>query len=240
MMGWMFGEWRVSSSVRDTQLPLGPQFVDAALQAGDLRGGPALQYTARWFSTLPDTWDNTVRVQLGLLPTDAIVPDRAYNTRELSNATLGWEAVASVAYDPREEPDRETVEFSRQGPDGRTIPPRRIELFINRSSSEALGSATFLTDELCRQVNLGVRAVDVVDYETMTGYRLLAPGKVAARQRTAVYLDPRHPLFFKAAGRAIMVIDADLELVREEPPADASQLGAVACVLTPKDVVQCL
>ncbi|KAJ9532740.1 hypothetical protein QJQ45_010830 [Haematococcus lacustris] len=212
---WMFGEWRVSSSVRDTRLPLGPQFVDAALQAGDLRGGPALQYTARWFSTLPDTWDNTVRVQLGLLPTDAIVPDRAYNTRELSNATLGWEAVASVAYDPREEPDRATVEFSRQGPDGRTIPPRRIELFINRSSSEALGSATFLTDELCRQVDLGVRAVDVVDYETMTGYRLLAPGKVAARQRTAVYLDPRHPLFFKPLSSGWGAMRSELARVDE-------------------------
>ena len=42
-----------------------------------------------------------VRMQLGLGVRDAIIPDRAFNTRQSTNAFLGYEAVESVDYDPR-------------------------------------------------------------------------------------------------------------------------------------------
>lgn len=73
-----------------------------------------------------------LRVQLGFgMPQDEIVPDRAFNTRSTTNAFLGWDAVASVQYDAREAPDRQTVEFARIGPDMRPLPPKRIELYLN-------------------------------------------------------------------------------------------------------------
>jgi hypothetical protein len=40
-------------------------------------------------------------MQLGLGVRDAIIPDRAFNTRQSTNAFLGYEAVESVDYDPR-------------------------------------------------------------------------------------------------------------------------------------------
>jgi len=41
-------------------------------------------------------------VNLGLgMPRDAIIPDRAFNTQQTTNAFLGWQAVDSVEYDPR-------------------------------------------------------------------------------------------------------------------------------------------
>jgi hypothetical protein len=39
----------------------------------------------------------------------------------------------------------------------------------------------------------------VTDYETITSYTLTSPGRVTGRQRTAVYLDPRHPAYFKVS-----------------------------------------
>lgn len=42
------------------------------------------------------------QVNLGLgMPRDAIIADRAFNTRESTNAFLGWQAVDDVEYDPR-------------------------------------------------------------------------------------------------------------------------------------------
>lgn len=44
----------------------------------------------------------SLQVNLGLgMPQDAIVCDRAFNTKETTNAFLGYAAVESVEYDPR-------------------------------------------------------------------------------------------------------------------------------------------
>lgn len=89
------------------------------------------------------------------------------------------------------------------------------------------------------QVTLGVRAVDVSDYEIITLYRRNPDGTVSGHQRTAVYLDARAPLYFQAAGRAVALFEYDLTMERVAPDPDAP-FGAVACVPTPKDVVQCI
>lgn len=35
------------------------------------------------------------------MPRDAIIADRAFNTRQATDAFLGWAAVEGVEYDPR-------------------------------------------------------------------------------------------------------------------------------------------
>lgn len=72
-----------------------------------------------------------LRVFSGALPSDAIVPDRAFNTRSTTNAYLGFDAVESVEYDPRTAPDRQAVAFRRVAPDMGPLPPKKIELYIN-------------------------------------------------------------------------------------------------------------
>lgn len=69
----------------------------------------------------------------------------------------------------------------------------------------------------------------------MTAYTQSADAVVSARQRTAVYLEPRDNLYFNASGRAVAVYDYDLQMRRVAAPR-----GATACVQTPKDVVQCI
>lgn len=79
----------------------------------------------------------------------------------------------------------------------------------------------------------------MTDYEVLNSYTLQPDGTIACRQRTAIYLDPRQPAYFSARGRAVAVYDYDLTLTRVTPPGDAPP-GAVACVMTPKDVIQCV
>lgn len=77
------------------------------------------------------------------------------------------------------------------------------------------------------------------DYEVINSYQRAARNEVRVRQRTAVYLDPRQPLYFQAAGRAVAVLDTDIVLSRQPAPPDAPP-GAEACVLTSKGVNQCI
>ncbi|KAI3424728.1 hypothetical protein D9Q98_008117 [Chlorella vulgaris] len=245
---WMFGEWQVDMEFTGLRLPLGKQLVpagfldvaEAPAEAGGL--GSRYSFTQRFYSTLPPTFDNELRVQLGLgMPQDAIIADRAFNTRQTTNAFLGWQAVESVAYDATEAPLRETVTLSRTAPDGSALPPRRLELYINALSSEdGIGDDTaFYTSELCRQVLLGVRQAEVKDYEIMHSWRRVKSDLVEGRQRSCLYLQPQEPGFFKAGGRAVAVYDYSFTMKRNAAPDDAPR-GAVACVPTPKDVVQCV
>ncbi|GBG00009.1 hypothetical protein Rsub_12787 [Raphidocelis subcapitata] len=266
---WMFGEWDVRSRFSGFSAPLGPRFVRPELLAGaeapkeDGGVGSDYEFRARYYSTLPDTLANRTRVNLGFLPQDAIIPDRAFNARAAGDGYLGPGAVGAAAYDPTEAPDRLTLEYSRVGEDMRPLPPRRVELYIQRiqagevpveydedgaplaaaaaggadGAAEAwppLGAPCFVLSEMCRQVTLGVRQADVQDYEIVTAFALTAPGRVSARQRTLLYLEPRDELFFSARGRAVAVYEYDLEF--ERVPVE----GAIACVDTPKSVTQCI
>lgn len=76
--------------------------------------------------------------------------------------------------------------------------------------------------------------------QVLTVYEQLAPGSVRQRRRLAVYLEPRDSLFFQAGGRAVAVFDSQADMRRMPPPEDAAAAGAQACVLTPKDVIQCI
>lgn len=73
-----------------------------------------------------------VRVTLGALPSDAVVLDRGFNSRETTNAYLGWNAVEEATYNTRE-PNRQTVTFSQTDPNGRALPPKKLELYINNT-----------------------------------------------------------------------------------------------------------
>ncbi|KAL4421566.1 hypothetical protein ABPG75_010857 [Micractinium tetrahymenae] len=248
---WMFGEWQVEMEFVALRTPLGRDFVPRGfLQAAEAQAeegglGSTYSFRQRFYSTLPDTLDNQLRVNLGLgMPRDAIIADRAFNTRESTNAFLGWQAVDEVEYDPRAAPLRQVVTLSRLAPDTAPLPPRRLELFINALSSEegmAEGGAqpAFYTSELCRQVLVGVRQVEVKDYEILHSYRPTAPGAVEGRQRSCLYLQPQEERFFQAAGRAVAVYDYRFNMRRLLAPEDAPP-GAAACVQTPKAVWQCV
>ncbi len=51
--------------------------------------GSTLEYGMRFYSTLPDTFANSFKMNVGMLPSDAIIADRAFNTAAVADATLG-------------------------------------------------------------------------------------------------------------------------------------------------------
>lgn len=73
----------------------------------------------------------------------------------------------------------------------------------------------------------------------MHEYRLQSDGTIRGRQRSCLYLQPQEARFFEAGGRAVAIYDYACTMQRVPPPQDAPA-QAVACVLTPKSVWQCV
>ena len=245
---WMFGEWNVHSKFVGLNIPKGPKFVpEGFLQAADAPAesggiGSEYDYSLRFYSTLPDTFENNAKFMLGLGGIeDAIIADKAYNTKNMTDAFLGYPgAVEAVDYDPTDSPMRQTVMLSRLGPDMAPLPPRRLELYINGLKSEiGEDGKSFVTSELSRQVMLGIRAAQVTDYEVVNEYELVKPGVIKGKQRSLLYLQPQDPLYFQVFGKAVAVYDYEFTMTRVAVPEDAPR-GAIACVMTPKQVDQCL
>ena len=102
---WVFGEFRVTSVLRKKTLPFGQKASplnlqrDGSFRCGDEEEGDELEVRARYFSTLADSLENNVRVNLGLgAPSASIIEDRAFNARELSAAVVedGGQGVAGT------------------------------------------------------------------------------------------------------------------------------------------------
>eukprot|EP00897_Mesotaenium_endlicherianum_P008464 jgi/Mesen1/7646/ME000004S07917 len=131
---WLFGTWHVKATFARFQAPLGRQYVPADLvreAESEGRGvGTAVEYEARFYSTLIDTWQNQARVALGALPESRVIADRAHNATSAYDAYLGYDAVESSEYSTRENASRQRVVFRPVGPTGEYIGPRRHELFI--------------------------------------------------------------------------------------------------------------
>jgi hypothetical protein len=125
---WVFGEFRVTSVLRKKTLPFGQKASplnlqrDGSFRCGDEEEGDELEVRARYFSTLADSLENNVRVNLGLgAPSASIIEDRAFNARELSAAVVedggqgvaGTKAATEAKYDPRVDATRLALFFSK-------------------------------------------------------------------------------------------------------------------------------
>jgi hypothetical protein len=238
---WLFGEWDASSRLTAFVAPKGDAFVPpaaTAAAAADQKAGD-VRFCCRFYSTLPDSRSNALRVALGSLPESAVVADRAFNVKSLTEATLARPgAVASVEYDPREAPDRLTVLYA---------PPAqsKAELYLSafRSDDTHSGSGAFHTAECIRQVTLGG-----VGRETVNDYQIVCrfeqdqqdANRVLLRQKVAVYLSPYDPLYFSAVNQAVGIYSYDIQLQRVITASPEAGGAPLTCVETPKDVVQCI
>ena len=220
---WLFGEWDASSRLTAFVAPKGDAFVPPAATA----------------AAAADQKAGDVRVALGSLPESAVVADRAFNVKSLTEATLARPgAVASVEYDPREAPDRLTVLYA---------PPAqsKAELYLSafRSDDTHSGSGAFHTAECIRQVTLGG-----VGRETVNDYQIVCrfeqdqqdANRVLLRQKVAVYLSPYDPLYFSAVNQAVGIYSYDIQLQRVITASPEAGGAPLTCVETPKDVVQCI
>jgi len=149
-------------------------------------------FLLRFYSTLPDTTENTLRFTLGEIPKSEIVPDRVYNTRSVLDAFYGYPAVGEIDYDLAKNPLRMDVNFATMGPDLRPLPARRQQLLFNNLQSERVRpDSFFVCSEYVRTVTLGPgRSVTVTDSETLSQYELVEEGRIEGKQRVALFLTP--------------------------------------------------
>lgn len=233
---WLFGEWQCSSALQSFDAPKGQRFVPAsAIAAAKADEGKAVPFTVRFYQTLPDSAANKLRVTLGSVPESAVVADRAFNIKSLTEATLGKPgAVESVAYDQRDSPDRVTVMYA-------ATPPQKAELYLSalRGDDTTRESDVFYTAECTRQVSIGVAREAVSDYQILCRFERKGPDDVLLTQRVAVYLTPQDPAYFDVANAAVGVYTYTINMRRNT--ADSPDGGPrLACVETPKEVVQCI
>ena len=59
--------------------------------------GDTAAFTQRFYSTLPDTFDNQLKMNLGQVPQDATVADRAFNVAQAANAHGGCAILTALA-----------------------------------------------------------------------------------------------------------------------------------------------
>lgn len=229
---WMLGTWQVTSKAVGFSAPQGARFLPPGIEReADEQVGTSVQYELR-FVTVPDP--NANGFTLGQRKErEVVVADREANIRSVTNAFQGYDAIETVDYNPQKDARRVTATFARSLPDGRSLPPQRVEVYINHiETQECLNSEirpSFYSSELFRQVFVGVQRVEVNDYEICMGFTLKEDGVVVARQRNIVYLQPQDAAYFDAGGRAVGYYDYDLEMTRTALPGGITTSALISC-----------
>ncbi|KAL7456212.1 hypothetical protein ACHAWC_008776 [Mediolabrus comicus] len=151
--------------------------------------------------------------------------DRKVSLSSSINGHLGYDAVRDVIYDPKDNPNRISIDFIRQ----RTRNANRIELFCNARESElvpaessASDRTTFVCSEYIRQVTFGLSQEFGVARQVSGNYAHFwtwrgppaSSSTVTGNLLTAAYLDAQDPMFFEEPSRPVVVYSHDLLATR--------------------------
>ena len=152
--------------------------------------------------------------------------DRKLSFSTSINAHLGYDAVREVLYDPKDNPNRISIDFIPN----RTRNANRIELFCNGRESElvsaadsASGQTIFLCAEYIRQVTFGLSQEFGVARQVSGNYahfwtwrspREDSPTTITGNLLTAAYLDAQDPMFFEEPSKPVVVYSHDLVATR--------------------------
>ncbi len=147
--------------------------------------------------------------------------DRKTSLSTSINAHLGYDAVREVLYDPKDNPNRISVDFVPQ----RTRNANRIEVFCNAreselvpASSSASGQTIFVNSEYIRQVTFGLSQEFGVARQVSGNYAHFWTWRgnesdtstVTGNLLTAAYLDAQDPMFFEEPSKPVVVYSHDL------------------------------
>ena len=271
---FLFGTWKVRATLRQKTFPYGRAMVPfSSLIEGSPRNrmetvdSPATTYTMRYFSTLANTLQNQVTVQLGRgVPQSKIIADRASNAIAISKAYQQLVPIQDVEWDPSKDPTRLSLLFPTMTDDFQPLGPRRGQVYITARQSESPSSSSstttsntehwFACSEQSRTVTVSATdGVTVSDLESSTEFQPSAGhggNHVRAYNRLAVYLTPNPNsregvLWQQVQGKAVALYDYELDMERQltefttdtVDDAGKSSSTARACVTTPKGFVQC-
>lgn len=152
--------------------------------------------------------------------------DRKLSLSTSINGHLGYDAVREVIYDPKDNPNRISIDFIPN----RTRNANRIELFCNGRESElvpaeksASGQTVFLCAEYIRQVTFGLSQEFGVARQVVGNYghfwtwrspQDASSGTITGNLLTAAYLDPQDSMFFEEPSKPVVVYSHDLVATR--------------------------
>ncbi len=144
-----------------------------------------------WQASLRDPDGPQAELQVTLQfrrdPSGAVVGERAFNAAAIGRALLG-PSLLSVRNDPRN-PNRQIALLSGD---------QQLESTVVGRRSEQPDDATLLADELSLQVLHGSDDPRVSRVETLSRYRLVAPGRIEGEQWQASYRSPAEGLAAEA------------------------------------------
>lgn len=154
------------------------------------------------------------------IDTSSGLEERKYNLANAIGGHLGYNAVDSVDYDVKSNPNRISISFVPN----RTRNAERIELFFNARDSEMVPNPKdencriFVCSEYMRQVTFslsqefGVARQVVGNYAHFWTWREQPDGRsLTGNVLTAAYLDPQDALFFEEASKPVVVYSHNLE-----------------------------
>ena len=252
---WMFGSWNVTAVLKRRIFPYGVSVLPSTLlvdgtplNPNERVGDNGVQYALHFYSTLADTISNQVTVNLGLgVPQSKVILDRGHAAISRSKAYHQQQehapTIQEVQWDPRQDPTRMTLLYDGERPE---IGERRTEIYsMARNVDQTVnddGHEVYCTSERGRIVTTQSPGnVVVSDMEVTTEYTLLNENTISAISRLAVYnLTPNPPK--QARGKAVALYDYEMSIKRNlETFVDSTSGRTVerACVLTPKDFIQC-
>jgi hypothetical protein len=240
---WMAGIWQVNSTLVDMVAPLAPQLVTPGFESNR----QYLHQPVSFLVKFGDPTYKSDRFPSNFLPIPAVKPsetktlvvaDRAFNGLNIATAYLGDDAIVSVKVDP-ENPNRQITGLrgDRQlvsvvtgrlsetvAPD--TSHPSLSPLFKGGLRGDKTGRVRginvlldqFIATEITQQIFQGKTEIYLNEVETTTRYQVQNSGNILADQITAIYLSPKDPDYFKAAGHPVALYRYELELLPVESP----------------------
>lgn len=212
---WMAGTWQVRSTLVDLVAPLAPDLVTPGFESNRQYLHEPISFLVKF----GEPTDKIDRFQSTFLPIPAVktenhknntlvVADRAFNGLNIAKAYLGDNAIVSVKVDP-ENPNRQITGLRGD---------RQLVSVVTGRLSETIAQAQFIGTEITQQIFQGKTEIYLNEVETTTRYQLENSGAIAADQITAIYLSPKDPDYFTAAGHPVALYRYQLELLPVESP----------------------
>jgi hypothetical protein len=265
---WMFGSWNVTAVLKQqTTFPYGISTVvpstslfETPLHVRHETGNDSdvVHYTLQFYSTLADTLSNQVTVNLGLgVPESKIILNRGQAAKSMYTAFHHVFhqpqplLVQEVMWDSRQSPTHITLLYDTESRKEGRIDIDILARTVNQATNDN-GHEVFCTSERARIVRRHEFADNVIarDVEMTMEYTLQDDNHVSAISRIAIYCwttTPNNRNSPRAqeksiGGKAIAFYDYEINMQRNlETFVDSIRGKTVerACVLTPKDVIQC-
>jgi DNA-binding protein len=262
---WMFGSWNVTAVLKQKTFPYGSITVlpstslfEMPLDVHEIIGNDSnyvVQYTLQFYSTLADTLSNQLTVNLGLgVPESKIILNRGQAAKSMYNAFFHQPPqhvlVQEEMWDSRQNPRHITLLYETEShKEGRIDIDILAQTHVNQAPTCSMNDnahKVFCTSERARIVRQEFAGnVIVEDMEMTTEYTLQDDNHVSAISRIAIFLTPNRnsPRQEKSiSGKAIAFYDFEINMHRNLETFVDSKSGKTverACVLTPKDVIQC-